>query len=287
MRDWVLSSLSVLALAAVPLASAQNGAFHLPKAVKAGDSFSIPTSGNGKAVFYLVGPGGVLRRDVHLGEAISIASEDLQNAGHYLAIVSGDSASEVQTLEVTASQPVALGFLAKPSRLPVNLHNGISGVVYVFDAYHNLVVDPAQVSFQLTGASGVNETRIVATRNGVAWTKLDSASKQGLVQFVATVADVTGRRVVQQVPGDPCNLRMNVRQDGQKLIAETEPVRDCGGNPVSDGTIVTFTETYNGDEATVDVPLKRDIARTELPVHDGATITVAAGVVLGNEIHWK
>lgn len=79
---------------------------------------------------------------------------------------------------------------------------------------------------------------------------------------------------------------MNARPSGQKLALETDPVRDCGGNAVPDGTIVTFTETYNGDEATVDVPIKRGIARTEMPAYKGATISVATGVVMGNEIHW-
>jgi hypothetical protein len=80
---------------------------------------------------------------------------------------------------------------------------------------------------------------------------------------------------------------MNVRPLGQRLALETEPVRDCSGNPVPDGTIVTFTEAYSGGEATVDVPLKRGVAKTEMPAYDGATISVATGVVMGNEIRWE
>ena len=67
---------------------------------------------------------------------------------------------------------------------------------------------------------------------------------------------------------------------------ETEPVRDCSGNAVPDGTIVTFTETYNGGESTVDVPLKQGVARADMPAYNGAKISVATGVVLGNEIRW-
>jgi len=65
---------------------------------------------------------------------------------------------------------------------------------------------------------------------------------------------------------------------------ETEPVRDCSGNALPDGTIVTFTETYNGGESTVDVPLKRGIARADMPAHSGAKVSVATGVFIGNEI---
>jgi len=36
----------------------------------------------------------------------------------------------------------------------------------------------------------------------------------------------------------------------------------------------------------VDVPLKRGVAEVEMPAHNGAMITVASGVVLGNQIRW-
>jgi hypothetical protein len=71
------------------------------------------------------------------------------------------------------------------------------------------------------------------------------------------------------------------------LELETAPVRDCSGNPVSDGTIVTFTESYNGTQTTADVPLKKDVASIAMPAHPGATISVASGVVAGNQIHWS
>jgi hypothetical protein len=79
---------------------------------------------------------------------------------------------------------------------------------------------------------------------------------------------------------------MSARPSGERIAVETEPVRDCNGNALADGTIVTFTETHNGDESTVDVPLKRGIARTDMPAYGGARISVATGVFVGNEIRW-
>ena len=63
----------------------------------------------------------------------------------------------------------------------------------------------------------------------------------------------------------------HVRQ-GQSLELQTNPVRDCSGNAIPDGTIVTFTENYAGTQSTVDVPLKRGIAQVEMRAHSGATI---------------
>ena len=275
-----------LILAAVPLALAQTGGLRVPKTVEAGSAFSIQSSGSGTAFLYIVGPGQVLRRDVQLGETTFFAPGDLHNAGRYLAVLVGGSSTENGAFDVTAAhQPMVLSFLAKPSRLPVDLHDGISGVVYAFDAFQNLVLVPTQVSFQLTSVTGAEQMRTALTRNGVAWTKMNSAAQEGVAKFVARVGDATSTRVIQQVPGNPCHLRMSARPSGQRLAVETEPVRDCNGNALPDGTIVTFTETYSEGESTVDVPLKRGVARTDMPAYSGAKVSVATGVFIGNEIH--
>ena len=287
MRSRFTLLLGVLVITVMPLALAQTGSLHLPGTVEAGSAFSIQSTGNGNATLYIVGLGQVVKRKVQLGQTVSFAPGDLRSAGHYLAVLVGDSSTENGAFDVTAAhQPGALSFLAKPSRLTVDLHGGISGVVYVFDAFQNLVLAPTQVSFQLSGVAGDAQTRTALTHNGVAWTKMDSPAKEGSVQFVARVGDAASTRVMQLVPGNPCHLRMSARPSGQRLAVETEPVRDCGGNALPDGTIVTFTETYHGDESTVDVPLKRGVARTDMPAYRGAKISVATGVFVGNEIRW-
>jgi hypothetical protein len=274
-----------LILATMPLALAQTGGLRLPKTVEAGSAFSIQSSGSGTALLYIVGPGQVLRRKVQLGETTFFAPGDLHNAGRYLAVLVGGSFTENGAFDVTAAhQPMVLSFLAKPSRLPVDLHDGISGVVYLFDAFQNLVLVPIQVSFQLTSVTGAEQMRTALTRNGVAWTKMNSAAQEGVAKFVARVGDATSTRVIQQVPGNPCHLRMSARASGQRLAVETEPVRDCSGNALPDGTIVTFTETYSDGESTVDVPLKRSVARADMPAYSGAKVSVATGVFIGNEI---
>src|ERR1700733_7357108 len=159
-----------LAFAAMPHAHAQSASMNVPKQVEAGSTFSIQTTGSGKAVLYIVGFGQVLRQDVQLGEAASFASGVLHNAGHYLVVLAGESSTDNGTFDVIpASQVANLSFLAKPSRLTVDLHNGISGAVDVFDSYQNLITTPMPVSFQLSGNSGVTQTRTVTTSDGRAW----------------------------------------------------------------------------------------------------------------------
>jgi hypothetical protein len=287
MKSRLSFLLGGLALAAMPLALAQSGGLRLPKTLEAGSALSIQSSGTGTAVLYIVGHEQVLKRKVQLGETTFFAPGDIHNAGHYLAVLVGGSSTESSAFDVTAAHhPRALSFLAKPSRLPVDLPDGISGVVYVFDAFQNLVLATIPVSFQLSGAAGAVQTRTVLTHNGVAWAKMNSAAKEGTAQFVARAGDAMSTRVIQQVPGSPCRLRMSARPSGERLALETEPVCDCRGNSIPDGTIVSFTETYEGGESTVDVPLKGGVARTDMPAYSGAKISVATGVFIGNEIRW-
>ncbi len=286
-RAWAV--LMGCGIFAVPLAPAQAGSLTLPKTVEAGSAFSIPTSGSGKATLYIVGLGQVLKREIELGQTSYFPSGTLYSAGHYLtALVRENSPTESGSFDVVAATtPADVTFLGRPSRLPVGLHGGITGAAYVFDTYHNLITRPTQVSFELSGPKGARQSRTVTTRDGAAWTEMDSTAQQGADKFVARVGDVSSVRIIGQVPGDPCNLKMSARPAGQQIQLQTEPVRDCSGNAVPDGTVVTFTETYAGGQSIVDVPLKRGIAEVKMPARPGARISVASGVVLGNEIHWE
>jgi hypothetical protein len=271
-----------------PLVFAQPANLDVAASVKVGSSFSIPTSGSGAASLYIVGPDGAFRRNVDLGKAVEFSNEDITNAGHYSAfLVSGATTQSGQFDSVPSPQPATLSFLAKPSRLPVDISGGLSGVVYVFDIFGNLIIQPQQISFDLTNLNGQTQSRVATTRDGVVWVKMNSAAKAGTAKFTAGAGPIRETRIVQQVAGDPCSLRMAASKSGKNILVETSPVLDCSHNLVPDGTIVTFTETYAGRQATVDVPIKRGIARTELPDEPNATISVAAGVVLGNEIRWS
>jgi hypothetical protein len=274
---------------AAPFAVAQAGSLTLPTTVEAGSAFSIPSSGSGKATLYILGLGQALKRDVELGQTISFPSGTLYGAGHYITVLVKDSApAESGALDVVpASKPADVTFLARPSRLPVGLHGGITGAAYVFDTYRNLITAPTHVIFELSSPKGASQTRTVETRYGAAWTEMDSTPQQGTDKFVARVGDVSSMRIIGQVPGDPCTLKMSARPAGQQIQVQTEPVRDCSGNAVPDGTIVTFTEAYDGGQSTVDVPIKRGIAEVKMPARPGARISVASGVVLGNEIRWE
>ena len=288
MKRWSSLLCAVLFFASWHGVDAQESTGEFPKSIEAGHGFSVRLGGSGPATLYILGTGQVLKREVQLGDTTYFAPGSLYNAGHYLAVVVGASTNTTNEFDIEpSSSPAELSFLARPSRLPVGLHDGITGAVYLFDRYQNLVTAQTAVQFALTGPSGSVQTHQAMARDGAASIAMHSSAQQGADKFMAQADGVSSLRVIRQVPGEPCGLKMSASPSGDKLHLVTEPVRDCNGNAVPDGTIVTFTESFHDGESTVDVPLKRGVAEVQIPSHPGATISVASGVVLGNQIRWE
>jgi hypothetical protein len=262
---------------------AQTNELQVPGAAVAGSPATVSTSGSGAATFYLIGPSDSIKRQVTLGEEIKLSPEELRSAGRYLAILC-PGACQSADFFVTAAAPETLRFLVHPSRVPADQKDAISGAAFVFDKFHNLVLAPVSVDFRLTSDSRDLMSRRLTTQQGVAWFRTSSGSKAGAVQVIASINGTPVRRVVQQVASDPCNLRITARSTAKGVFVETAPVRDCSGNPVPDGTIVTFTETGRSGVSTVDAPVKQGVARAEMIASAGAVVSAASGVVMGNEL---
>jgi hypothetical protein len=274
-----LLSVAVLGLSAA--VSAQN--LRVPDTIAAGEEATISTTGSGNGKFYLIGPGVSRKSDVNLGDEIRLKAEELRSAGEYLAILCSSSCNSA-AFYVTAAKPATLSFLVHPSRVPVSLGDAVSGVAFPFDQFRNLVLAPLTVNFQLTSGTTSSFSRSARTQSGAAWFRTSSGKSAGSVQAVASLDDISARRAVQQVASDPCNLRIKGQRTAAGILVETEPVHDCAGNVVSDGTVVTFTAMEGNSRSTVDAPIKKGIARAEISGPSAATISVASGVVMGNEL---
>ena len=256
----------------------------LPANVVAGQAVTIPGSGSGSETFYLIGPGHAARRTIRAEENIQLSSADLGAAGTYHAIVCSGDDCTTTSFYVAPDRGKELVFLVHPSRIAVGQPNAINAVTVVLDRFHNLAVRPEAVTFRATSKDNGVSSPPQMTRNGVAWTRLNSGTKDGTVEINASVGQTSERRVVQQVAAEPCHLHVSAEQKGNQVVLQTEPVRDCRGNAVPDGTIVTFTMTDKLGRSTVDAPIKKGVARTEMAFGGPATISVACGVVLGNDI---
>jgi hypothetical protein len=255
----------------------------VPHSAVAGTDATLSTTGSGKADFYVIGPGVASKSEVNLGEDIRVAGDQLQYAGKYLAIVCSATCNSGEFF-VTAAQPASLAFLVHPSRVPARQPDAVSGVALLFDKFDNLVLAPETVNFQVKGASEMLFSHAISTRDGEAWFRTSSGKTSGAVRLTATVGDLSAQRAVQQVASEPCNLRIKAQQTAKGIEVETEPVRDCAGNPISDGTIVTFTGTDPEGKISIDAPIKGDVARAHMNVAQPMVISAACGVAMGNEL---
>jgi hypothetical protein len=270
-----------LAIALAGPVSAQE--LSVPRSVAAGSDTTISTTGSGSANFYLVGPGLASKQDVTLGQDIHLAGDELQYAGEYQAILCSSTCNNA-TFFVTAAPPASLAFLVHPSRVPVHQPDAVSGVALVFDKFDNLVLAPTSIDFQVKGAGETLLSRAISTHDGEAWFRTSSGKAAGAVRLTASVGDLTAQRALQEVASDPCNLRIKAQQSAKGIDVETDPVRDCAGNPVPDGTIVTFTGSDPQGKISIDAPIKGDVARARMNIPGPVVLSAACGVALGNEL---
>jgi hypothetical protein len=273
--------ITVLLLTAISYA--QIGDLRAPSDAIAGEPASISASGGSAATLYLVGPSIATKRDVKLEGQIRLAAQELQSAGRYIATVCADACRSVAFF-VEPSKPVHLTFLMHPSRAPVGENDVLSGVALPFDEFRNLVLSPATVDFQLKVKDAALMNHGASTQDGIAWFRTNSGRSAGVLQVVASINDVSELRVVQQVASEPCSLRIKGQRSPKGILVQTDPVRDCGGNPVPDGTVVTFTAKGDGQISTVDAPIKQGVARAQMTASGPVAISAASGVVMGNEL---
>ena len=122
---------------------------------------------------------------------------------------------------MVASKPASLSFLAHPSRIPVGQREGIIGVAFVFDKWHNLVRKPEDVDFRLAVKDGPAATQTVRSRDGVAWIQMNSARKAGNARFVAALDGIEEARVMQQVASEPCHLQIRAARNAKGVLVPT------------------------------------------------------------------
>jgi hypothetical protein len=262
----------------------QAAEIHAPAQVTAGTSFAIATSGNGKGTFYLIGPYSVSKRTVDTGGTISVDASEVEHAGRYSAVLCSDQCSTTH-FYVRPAEGFRISLLVHPSRVPVAESNAISAVAFVFDRFHNLDLTRGTVNFKLIPKEGSDLSQTRSVENGVTWVRMTSGRKEGPVKIGASLGTTSEIRVVQQVAADACNLRIKAEWLEHDFFVETDPVRDCSGNSVPDGTVVSVTKTDASGKTTVDVPIKKGIAKVGMSVAGDAHITVASGVVTGNELN--
>ncbi len=268
------------------LSSAQEPLVRTPAAVSAGSSFAVSVGGQGKGMLYLLGPSRAVKREIEFGKDAPISGDDVSSSGIYQIVVCAGGNCATKSLEVQPAPAKRLGFLLHPSRVPVSTRDAVNATAIAFDQYGNMILAPAEMTFRISPAGEKPTDKSVRTVLGIASFQMDSRPSQGTLEVTAQLDDTTEPRVIQQVASEACGLRMTAVPVGSTITLQTDPIRDCKGNPLPDGTIVSFTKIDSIGKSTVDTPIKKDRAIAQFSVSGPARISVACGVVVGNEISW-
>ena len=271
------------AMATFAVAAAGQDDLHLPESVTAGSAVSFSIPGSGQASLYLIGPDHASKRSAELGQEIVFRGDELQAAGRYVAVICSQSCRSAAFFVVPA-EVSGLSVLVHPSRVPASQRDAISGVAFPYDKFQNLVLSPVELNVRMSLGNSTLLSRSISAQDGVAWFRANSGTRAGALQIVLSANEISVRRVVQQVASEPCNLRIEAQRNARGIAVQTQPMRDCAGNPVQDGTIVSFTATGEKGKSTVDAPAKQGVARAQLMTSGAVAISAASGVVMGNEV---
>lgn len=257
----------------------------VPRQSIAGQKISVETSGTGDAVAVLVAPSHIVSKSIVLGKSFDLSGDDLSDAGRYTLVLTTAGGEISKSFVVLPGSPTHVSFVAHPSRAPVAQKGGITGAAYLFDAYNNLIPQPSVVNFKLSGAQAETLQRQVISKNGVAAVNMDSPPREGPITFQATSGAVQATRVIRVVADEPCTLQIHADLvNAASVRVRTDPVKDCSGNLVPDGTLVTFTGWDAQGRSTIDTSVKKGIAQASLPAKGEMRVSAASGVALGKEI---
>ncbi len=245
---------------------AKAGDLNLPATVTAGTGLSIPTSGSGEATLYLVGPGTAIKRKVQLGQDVQLSADELQNAGRYVIAIDGNSAA----FFVTAAPVHSIAFLARPSRVPSNTPNVISGTAFLFDHYQNLVLQPQPVKFELSVEWPNGQPhRDVEGRRGLHQARFVEERRPGAVRRLQ-------RRGFRAPRGAASGVRSLQHSHDARSVTRTAfwcaPIRFATAPAIPFPTAPSSPSPRPMPEgkSTVDARIKRGIAEAQLPASNDA-----------------
>jgi adhesin/invasin len=239
------------------------------------DQFGNPVV-NGTVVSFTTNLGSVspVTRVTTNGVATATLSSTVAGLAKVTATVGLSSTTAQVTF--TPGPPTNLSLIAAPSTLQVGNLSALTATVT--DQFGNPVVNGIVVSFTTNLGSASPVTRV--TTNGIATATL-SSTLPGTAVVTATVGSLSATRPVTFTPGSPANLALVAAPSTLpvgNLSTLTATVADQFGNPVANGTVVSFT-TNLGSASPVTRVTTNGVATATLSstVAGLATVTATVG----------
>jgi len=191
---------------------------------------------NGSQMYITTTVGGVARATLVAGTSSGLASTEAH---------AGAASSGAQWVQViTPGLPASVGLAVDPAALPVGGTALLTATVR--DCAANPVADGTPVTFTLSAPLGTVTPNPASTTGGVATAVFTAGTTPGTAVLTATADGVSAAVRITVTAGAPHTLTLTVHPttlvaDGASTAAITATVTDAYGNPVADGTPVTFT----------------------------------------------
>ncbi|NOZ56487.1 MAG: hypothetical protein GXO73_06830 [Calditrichaeota bacterium] len=156
----------------------------------------------------------------------------------------GNALRDTVRIYLGESKPTYLTLQARPAVLQADGTSTSEITATVSDSSRNPVPDGTTVRFELLEGKGRLDS-YQQTTGGVATTKLVSDTKPGLAVVRASVGALSDTVTIRYVAGGPASISVvadssSLPADGVTVTRVRAYVYDAAGNPVADGTVVTF-----------------------------------------------
>ncbi|MDQ7064940.1 MAG: Ig-like domain-containing protein [candidate division KSB1 bacterium] len=228
-------------------------------------------------------PNAVLTNESGVAKTLFTSSVD---TGAAMIIASyGEFIHDTVRVTIGQSVPTYLNLSATPPVLIADNRSQAEIKAVVSDAANNPVPDGTPVYFEIIQGSGTLESRKV-TQSGTAISILTSSRTPDSVWVRASVGNLQDTVLVRYVVGPPARIhltssRRDIPADGSTKTRIQAYVYDEVGNPVKDGTRVSFSSDIG--EITSTAETRNGVAEAEFSsnVTGLATITAAAGQATG------
>lgn len=190
-----------------------------------------------------------------------------------------------------APPPASVSVAVNPSSITVLGTTTITATV--LDSNGSAVIDGTAVGFSLSSAlygSLSNSTTTTANSNGTATTTFTGGNSAGTVTVTATSGTVSSSTAITVIPASTGSISfvsatpqvIGIKSSGQTASSAVKfLVNDINGNPVSDGTAVSFKmKGPGGGEYVGDVDATPTTA-TGSTVSGNATVILNSGTIAG------
>ncbi|RKZ28257.1 hypothetical protein DRQ26_01480, partial [bacterium] len=178
-------------------------------------------------------------------------------AGDLWIVVSAEDVSESLLVHINGGSPQNVIVVPEDSLLEADNRSSISVVATVTDMYGN-PVEGATVEFSTT-LGQIAPSSVITGADGTATTILTSGTTTGLATITATCEDRVGTASVEFVSATVHFILLDVSPnsivaDGASTADVTADVRDQYGQPIADGTMVSFIclDTLGNPIGTID-----------------------------------